>query len=314
MAFEIRPYPEWSWSQSRDQIFKDCQRKYYYHYYGSHNGWLRDASEDQRTMYRLKQITNLYMILGDGIHLMAEASLKQWQLEKSLPDQKEITEDVRFHLNQAYKDSQDIMRWKVAPKKLKMLHELYYGDELPPKRVAQIKERLNLCITHYFESETVQDMMNCDEIEIKEIEELNTFFIQDQKIYVKLDLLYKKQDKWIIADWKTGNESEQNDNQLLLYALFLHDKYNVPFEQMEIRLEYLLSGQSKTISIDEDELNQLKVDIVESMDQMKQLLEDAAINKPKPMSSFPTNPSKLNCWGCNYRECCEEITLQKREA
>ncbi|MFS1511176.1 PD-(D/E)XK nuclease family protein [Chengkuizengella sp. SCS-71B] len=307
MAFEIRPYPEWSWSQSRHQIFRDCKRKYYYHYYGSHNGWLREASEEQRTAYRLKQITNLYMMLGDGVHLMAEASLKQWQLEKSIPKQKEITEDVRFHLNQAYKDSLDMARWKMAPKKLKMLHELYYGDKLPPKRVEQIKERLKLCVTNFFESETIQDLLQDQDMKIIEIEELNTFLINGQKIYVKLDFLYKKRNRWIIVDWKTGKESEENENQLLLYALFLHDKYKVPFEQIEIRLEYLLSGKTAKITIDENELNQLKIDIVESMNQMKKCLEEPEMNKPLPISKFTPNPTTQNCWGCNFRENCDEI-------
>ena len=45
MAFEIRAYPDFSWSQSRRSTFRECPRKYFWHYYGSHNGWLDEASE-----------------------------------------------------------------------------------------------------------------------------------------------------------------------------------------------------------------------------------------------------------------------------
>ena len=76
MAFEIRAYPDFSWSQSRRSTFRECPRKYYWHYYGSHNGWLDEATAEARQAWRLKKITNLYMVLGTIVHeLAAEAVL-----------------------------------------------------------------------------------------------------------------------------------------------------------------------------------------------------------------------------------------------
>lgn len=56
MAFEIRPYPEFSWSISRARLLRQCPRAYFYHYYLKHNGWLRDAPEQARLAYRLSLI------------------------------------------------------------------------------------------------------------------------------------------------------------------------------------------------------------------------------------------------------------------
>lgn len=311
MAFEIKPYPEWSWSQSRDGLFSECRRKYYFHYYQSHNGWLRDSNEEARKTYRLKQLTNLYLLLGDGIHQIAEAALKQWRDEKDLPGEEESLQRIRQHLNQAYLDSRQLDKWVSSPKKLNMLHEIYYSGKLPDYRVEQIKERMAACVKQFFISSSLQEVEKGQDIRIIEVEELNTFLIEDNKIYVKLDLLYKRQDDiWVIVDWKTGAESEKNDRQLLLYALFLNDKYDVPYEKMEIRVEYLLTGECNIVDIDEEEIEKIKNQVIKSTNEMKSFLMDEAENKPLPKTSFPAEPEKRKCVFCSYQEICDEKVLE----
>ncbi len=307
MAFEIRPYPEWSWSQSRDGIFQECKRKYYFYYYASHNGWLRDADELRRIAYRFKQISNLYLVLGDGVHRMAEYALKKWRLEQALPQQAEILANIKQMLNQAYKDSKNKELWMQQPKKKTMLHEMYYGGELPGRRVEQIKERLDACVERFFQSASMIELCADGGSRIVEVEELNTFEIADGKVYVKLDLLYQKADgTWVIVDWKTGLESEKNEKQLLLYALFLHDKYAADYKQMEIRVEYLLSGETVTVAPDPGELGEVCVEVERSMREMKRYLADEGANIPLPMEDFPSNPTRRTCTGCSFLEICGE--------
>ena len=66
-----RPYPEFSWSHSRDRSLAECARAYFWRYYGSHNGWLPDAPEEASVAYALKQLTTFPMILGTAIHACA---------------------------------------------------------------------------------------------------------------------------------------------------------------------------------------------------------------------------------------------------
>lgn len=311
MAFEIKPYPEWSWSQSRDGLFSECRRKYYFHYYQSHNGWLRDSDEEAKKTYRLKQLTNLYLLLGDGIHQIAEAALKEWRDEKSLPAEEESLKRIRRYLNQAYLDSRKREQWASAPKKMNMLHEIYYSDKLPEYRVEQIKQRMAACVEQFFKSSSLQEVQAGQDIRIIEVEELNTFLVEGNKVYVKLDLLYKRQDDvWVIVDWKTGAESEKNDRQLLLYALFLNDKYEVPYEKMEIRVEYLLSGECSIVDMNIEEIEKIKNQVLESTNEMKSFLSDEADNKPLPKASFPAEPEKKKCIFCSYQEICEEKVLE----
>lgn len=305
-AFTIKPYPEWSWSQSRDGVFKECPRKYYYNYYQSHNGWLRDASEKAKTAYRLKQISNLYLLLGDGIHQIAEAALRKWQTEKLLPAAADSLQFIRQHLNQAYLDSKQKERWARAPKKSVMLHEMYYGGQLPERRVEQIKQRMPICVDNFHQSQSLQEVTTSEAVRIAEIEELNTFELAGNKVYVKLDLLYQQHDQWLIVDWKTGSESEQNDEQVLLYALFLQNKYGVSLQDVEIRIEYLLAGECMVVQVQPEDLQRIEQQVADSANEMKQLLADKNENKPLPVEAFEALPERLKCTFCNFREICDE--------
>ena len=64
-----------SWSFSRHRTFHDCPRKYWFHYYGSWEGWSDDAPAEAQELYRLKNITGLHLLAGDVVHRAIEAWL-----------------------------------------------------------------------------------------------------------------------------------------------------------------------------------------------------------------------------------------------
>ena len=45
---------ELSWSVSRNSLFSECRRAYYYNYYGSWGGWEANTSATTRKFYILK--------------------------------------------------------------------------------------------------------------------------------------------------------------------------------------------------------------------------------------------------------------------
>ena len=112
MAFKVTPFPEFSWSQSRDAIMQDCLRKYYYHYYASHNGWLGDATDSQRQAYLLKQLSNLHLVLGSAIHEMAHEVIVKTLERQSIATTDEWIRTIKDRLNRAYVESkkQDVWR------------------------------------------------------------------------------------------------------------------------------------------------------------------------------------------------------------
>ena len=49
---------EFSWSRTRDNVFQECRRRYYYQYYGAWGGWDADADPLVRRLYILKQLAH----------------------------------------------------------------------------------------------------------------------------------------------------------------------------------------------------------------------------------------------------------------
>ncbi|MBL0388371.1 PD-(D/E)XK nuclease family protein [Tumebacillus sp. ITR2] len=305
MAFQITPYPEWSWSHSRDHLFQECPRRYYYHYYGSHNGWLRDASEEQREAYRLKQMANLFLIFGDALHQVADMYIRQWQSKSHLFSYTELHTKVRNMMNQAVLESKNVEQWMEAPKKRKMLVEWYYYNQLPKRIVEMIKERMETCLTNLLDSESLQEITTDPRVEILEMEKLNTIYVRGEKVYVKLDVLYRIGDRYIIADWKTGQEDDSIEEQLYLYAYYLHRELAVPLEQIEIRTEYLLPGECKKTYVTQANLEQVEEKIISSTTEMKSYLQDPVQNQPLARLDFEGAASSRSCMYCNYRQLCE---------
>jgi CRISPR/Cas system-associated exonuclease Cas4 (RecB family) len=80
----------------------------------------------------------------------------------------------------------------------------------------------------------------------------------------------------------------------------------VDIEQIEIRLEYLLSGKAKTIRPDRQSMERTKQWVRDSLEQMKRLLENEEMNKPLVETFFTASPSAFACRSCNFREICPD--------
>ncbi|MGZ9585445.1 PD-(D/E)XK nuclease family protein [Paenibacillus marinisediminis] len=308
-----RPYPDWSWSPSRHNLFQECRRKYYYHYYAAHNGWYMDAPPMARQAYRLKQMTNLYLVFGESVHKLAEEAVKLYHNYGRVMDVEEMKRRIRALLNQAYKDSRDVEAWKLQPKQRTMLQEMYYYGGLLDSTKDTIKRRIPILAERLLGSDSMQHYMNADGCHLVELEQLNTIDLGDTMVYVKLDFMYRQAGRYIIVDWKTGQEDERNDTQLRLYGWYVHEHYGVPYEHIDIRTEYLLSGQCKVDVVAEEEMEHLVAYAEQSIAAMRGYMQDTALNAPKEMQFFEVTDDERKCRRCSFREMCEGAKPRPQE-
>ncbi|WP_462408489.1 PD-(D/E)XK nuclease family protein [Neobacillus sp. Marseille-QA0830] len=304
-----RDYPEFSWSNSRHKTFLECLRKYYHQYYESHNGWLYNSPEENKAAYRLKNIKNIPILLGDLIHKSIDMQLKNILNGKKLFTEDEMIAMVTRGLNNAYLDSTKFRQlWVQKPKRHQMLYEIYYGDGLSKDAVAAAKTKLESCVKNFFMSKTYQDILNKLEMRVLYSEDFQTFEVNGVDVFVVLDFIYQdvRQEKWIVVDWKTGKESEDDRKQLAFYALYLSREHNIPVEDIMIRNEYLLSGKSQEYQLSEFEIESSQQLMNDSIYHMLKYQEDPVKNKPLDKEYFDMNPSK-KCSYCNFKEKCNQI-------
>ena len=74
------------WSNSRQELFRSCKRKYFYEYYAKH-----DASNTTK-IYKLKSLTSVPLEIGTVTHKILETLLKRLQKSVEPIDQEKLFE------------------------------------------------------------------------------------------------------------------------------------------------------------------------------------------------------------------------------
>ena len=308
---EVQQFPEFSWSFSRASTLNSCPRKYYYAYYGSHNGWLLwrdDIPEIQKRTYRLKKLVSLPIVFGQIVHDQVERVLGDLFESGFIPTIDELEHLTRDHLNEAYLDSvKREQLWLERPSRHLMLAEIYYNKQLPKDEVAHYNERIRPTWEHFLRSETWQLLLTRgDELSFEQVEDFASIMIGDVRVWVVLDLLLydQREDLWYIIDWKTGKRSDDDRMQLVLYAYYVAETFGVPFERIRLRNEYLQTGETSTFTPTEMDRKQLIHFFSHSVEDMRHYQKNKATNEPVAIDSFPKTEQSLQCQYCNYREVC----------
>ena len=306
MAYERREFPEWSWSHSRGQTFKECTRRYFYHYYGSHNGWEDDAPDPVKQAYRLKQLGSVPLEVGGAIHDAAAFALQSARSGTGVPSFDVLRDKVRAKLNQAFMESQDRAGWERQPRRRKMLHEFYYETGLSDRAIEDARERFTACLRNLPESRSFREAVVAPYIEIKGVEGFVTFDLEDTPIHGVPDLVYRLgDDTWVVADWKTGRPGGAWD-QTGVYALYLQSRHGVPASQIVARIEWLATGDSDERTLSDDDLQASRTRTLDSVASMKRYLDDPDLNKPREREEFPLRADTSLCRFCRFYELCEE--------
>ena len=305
MAYVRREYPQWSWSFSRQQAFESCRRMYYYQYYGSHNGWERNAPPLAAAAYRLKQLTNLYTALGDAVHQAAQLAVERLGLQGRLMDAGEVEEFIRRKMR-------SVWQWSVGgrdqfflrPKQVPMLHEFYYGKGPGQELLDRINDRITRCAQGLAGSVTLKELADSTS-ELLACEQFDTFVLHHTQVYAVPDVMYRTSGgRLVIVDWKTGRQEDHNLEQVALYGLYAHEKHNIPPEGITVRLEYLETGSCVEHSLNEEMLAEVREQAQASMAAMLAYLDDVDLNKAKPLRAFPLTDNRSQCLRCNFLELC----------
>ena len=304
MPYEHREYPAFSWSHSRHKTFRECPRKYFYQYYGSHNGWKIDAPESARHTYRLKNLTSLLLEVGAAVHDAASTAILRARSDGSVPTADELYAMVRKRLNDVWKQSQDSERWKWerSPKQSKIFQEFHYANGIDDDKLTDAKDRIKTCLRNLLRSVSFREAVASQYIEIKDGDGFTTIRIAETDIYAEPDLIYQKAGRtWMIVDWKTGTRHDDDVEQAQVYALCLRERYKVNESDITVRIEYLDSGETQELSFTEEDFENSIATIRDSIPLMKDYLSDVAANAPLKKAEFPLQVSHL-CQFCNFYE------------
>ena len=98
---------QFSWSISRDRVFKTCPRQYYFNYYEYWGGWEINAPRRVRQIYVLKKLINRYMWAGAKVHDCIERTLTNLQRGISVLDVDQIVDITLNQMREEFRSSRE---------------------------------------------------------------------------------------------------------------------------------------------------------------------------------------------------------------
>ncbi len=296
-----------SWSKSRDEEFRECQRKYFYNRYASWGGWDKNAPKEARMAYVLKNLKNRWAWKGETVHHVIEDVLKSLKNGKPVglePALSSLTETMR----RDYKSSKAKKNWE-NPKNNLGLFEHEYEKQISDQIWKEIHDSSAECLKNFYGSALFKELTEDDKKSWLVIEDLEEFEFEGARIYVKLDFARLKNGKIEIFDWKTGKTgNEAATIQIGAYVMYAMRKWNVPFSDVRAFLFNLTdkSPVPNEQTVDEALIQSTTAAISESIHGMRGLLADPLKNIPKPRENFSFTENTRLCGYCNFYKICEK--------
>ena len=293
---------KFSWSKSRDELFRECHHKYYYDKYGFWGGWRSDADPGIREIYILKQVRSRRMWLGEAVHRAVENALKGYQSGRE-PSQHEILKTMTEEMRQGYRQSRE-GSYRADPKHTTALFEHVYGLDVSREEWVRIHETACRCVDNFFTSDLLKRALAAGTEHWLPVEEFQSFVFNGVTVYVKLDFAFREGKRLIIVDWKTGmGEDVDVTVQLGCYALYAAERWGVApgdIQAIEFNLNKLKENSFDMI---EARLEWARHYIRNSMAAMQEKLVDPKKNQAR-IEDFERTTERKKCRWCNYRKVC----------
>ncbi len=295
---------EFSWSYSRDRMFRACLRRYWLNYYGSWGGWDSRAPEEARAIYRQKKLTSQAMWIGILVHEVAERALKSlgWAQVRGVEDsvawiRSRGTSDVEC--SRTGKDSR-------RPSKRVEFQEHFYGADLPEGTWEEAVDEMERQVRNLFSHPVFQRMVAVKE-RILQVEELLQVDLMGVPVWVSLDVMMDDgRGGVVIVDWKTGKSHSDAEvgRQMGIYGLYAQQELGLAPEQIQALHVNTRDGGHKAHPVDASQLEQSRQELVESSSAMKELLSDVEGNVAL-VEDFPMVESgSEECRFCSFRRTC----------
>jgi hypothetical protein len=296
---------EFSWSKSRDGLFNVCLRSYYYHYYGSWNGWRQDAPPDLRELYIMKNLQTISTWRGVVVHRIAQEIVGRLREGRPLPMEQALTM-ARDRMQRDFEDSRT-GRYRRRPNRICGLVEHYYDQTVSGDTLRETMVAVEGCVRRVYSTGSYQTMLQRGPASILEVEKLESMTMSGHKVWVSPDVIARSAaDRLMIVDWKTGASapSEAARLQLAIYGLHATRTYGVDPDQLIGVEENLHLGEAHVHALKEWVLEEARQYINDSVRRMQALLHDRERNVAL-LRYFPKTDKLATCIGCNFRRACE---------
>jgi hypothetical protein len=293
-----------SWSYSRDALYRHCPRAYYYHYYGSWNGWDRGSPAPVRRLYLLKNLTSIERWTGTLVNDAIKAALVR-RIDGRQVTRSGLVAKMRQRARRDFGDSRR-GRFQDQPGKLTGFQEHYYQEPIPPSAWAAAWERAEQALLTFLDSPLYIQFSQQPPDGLLEIRTLESFALMGHTVWVQPDLITREPKTITIYDWKTGEpDTAEEERQMGIYGIFAR-RHWPDWSDLQLKgvTVYLAEYGFKTHDLTMDRLAAIQTEVENSIYRLRSLLSDQEANLAE-RDRFPLIDDLAVCRRCRFRETCD---------
>jgi len=292
---------EFSWSRTRDNVFQECRRRYYFHYYGAWGGWDANADPMARRCYTLKQLGTRQMWAGRLVHEAVERSLLALRAGHALSAASLIEDAVR-QMREEWKGSRDHV-YRESPRRTG-LFEHEYGVPVRNTEWQALRDHVIRCLRNFHRLPLLAEIKRVPTERWILIEDIGAFPWEGTRVLTAPDFGYWDQsDRLHLVDWKTGGNGENASLQLGGYALYALEVLRVDLPRVDLHEVNLREGTVTSHPWDEVSLERVREHVRLSVRSMKAYLRDVERNSAEETDFEKTEDLRICKW-CNFRGLC----------
>lgn len=287
---------EFAWSFSRERLFRQCERAFYWQYYGSWGGWEVTASSECQTARKLKQLKTLPLLVGNVIHEVIGRAIR------TRPEQSSDVPADRLH------DEADATFDRMYGETV--LFEHYYKLPLSDGFRANERVRMHALLDAFALHPFARRLFAIPKPRILQADPTK---FEDKKTLLRDTLIWGNPDVVVfdpqgmphIIDWKTGQPSAEDPFQLAAYALFIHLKHGIDIRNAVGHAVYLQGeGSVRTVSGLDTFVDDVDLCVSRFVEVVKNRLTDVNLNVAGDIERFPMIDDLEACSRCRFQELC----------
>jgi len=292
---------EFSWSRTRDSVFKECRRRYFYQYYGSWGGWDLEADPLVQRLYMLKRLGTRQMWAGRLVHEAIERTLSVLRDGHALSEAALIEDTVR-QMRSEWRGSRDGI-YREQPKRTG-LFEHEYQVPIRDQEWQALRDHVVRCLRNFHRLPLIEDIKRTPTERWAFIEDIGSFTFEGTRLFSAPDFGYwNAADRLQLVDWKTGGAGEGASIQLGGYAMYALEVMHVELARVDLLEVNLREGKVTTHPWDEVSLDRVREHIRLSVRSMKAYLKDPERNLADETNFEKTEELRICRW-CNFRAVC----------
>ena len=252
----------------------------------------------------LKNITSLPMLAGSIVHDQIEKILKATRYGREIPIESS-EEDIIQRFKRSRSESKN-KAWEDSPKWKTNLFEHYYDEKPTDEKLFEIRDTMLNSIKGFYSSDSYRFIQTMSDRQWLSIEDLDSFDIDENKVWVKLDFAIRHGERIYIYDWKTGKIDKENEVQLAVYSLYAQQKWETDLKYLRLFDVYLKQQLPVKVKPTQAIIDSATELIRCSITDMKTLLDDPDQNTAV-VDSFPMvsdDKEAYPCSYCNFKEIC----------